>query len=202
MSLDKVIKKATLSTLAAVLGLIAFMIVALSLIFPSTMMRITYSLGMDASSISFAKSAYSRSDEVYFIAYATEVAIGADEEKKIVSCGETFISDENFASYCADKNAHLPSDTTGGTYEQYVYSQVCVAMYELNKKEAAVTRAFELIGSSFPKNNPVAALVVFAKRANDTQTVEMIKGNLENMQGEELSDTDKAYLAEFLALIG
>ena len=201
MSWDKVVKSAALSTLAAVGLLLAFMLSALSLIFPSTLMKMSYKLGMDKSSISFATTAYERTGEVYYIAYATEVAIGSDMEKKIVSCGESFISDDEFASYCERENKNLPADATG-TYEQYVYTQVCVAMYELGNKDAAVMRAFELVGNGFPRNNPVAALVVMANKESDTQTVQKIKGSLENLQKAELSEVDTAYLTEILAFIG
>ena len=51
MSVDKVILRAALSTLAAILILFAFMILSLTYIFPSTMMGITYDLGMDGASI-------------------------------------------------------------------------------------------------------------------------------------------------------
>jgi galactose-1-phosphate uridylyltransferase len=60
------------------------MIGLLCLAFPSTMMGLTYNLGMDKSSIYFAECAYSRSDDVYYIAYATEIAIEGESIDKII----------------------------------------------------------------------------------------------------------------------
>ena len=78
MGVDKVILRAFLSTLAAFAILLLFMFAALTLVYPQTMMELTYSMGMESSSIHFAEQSYKRSNDVYYIAYATEVAIGEE----------------------------------------------------------------------------------------------------------------------------
>lgn len=191
MGVDKVILRAVLSTLAAVALLIVFLLVALVGFYPSTMMEITYKLGMDSQSIRFAERAYKRSGDVYYIAYATEVAIGIDCYGKIDACGEKFIADEEFLEYCQAEN---------GAYEQYIYGQVCVAKYEEEKADEAVMRAFELIGqNAFPKHNAVVAVLVTALSENDTQTVEKIKGKMMETQG-TVTEADRPYFDEILAL--
>ncbi len=200
MSVDKVILRAVLNTLYAIGILFAFMILTLVCIYPSTLMRMTYDLGMDSMSIMFAKSAYNRTDEVYYIAYATEVAIGIDSDKKILNCGERFIADDQFADYCAERNAKLSEDVQG-TYEQYVYGKVCVAEYNLGEEEDAVERAFDFIGEEFPRNNAVAALLVAALLSEDVETVETIKGKMEQLQVEEMSADDAIFFGEMLALV-
>ena len=54
MSVDKVIIRTFLSTLAAIALLFGIMLLALVAFFPSTMMELTYNLGLDASSIRYA----------------------------------------------------------------------------------------------------------------------------------------------------
>ena len=141
MRMDKVIVRAIVSTLLAICALVAFMILALAFIFPSTMMKITYDLGMDSASVRNAKRAYKYSGEVSYIAYATEVAIVDDDFEKIGECGKLFISDENFDEYCSERNQNLPEGVEGA-YEQYVYGQVCIAEFKLGNKENAVKIAF------------------------------------------------------------
>ncbi len=200
MNVDKVILKAVLSTLAAIAALFVFMFTALIIFYPSTMMKFTYDWGMDKASISYAMREYKRTDEIYYVAHATETAIGLGNEKKILECGELFINDEEFSAYCAEINAKKP-ETTTGTYEQYIYGQVCVSEYKLGKKTEAVQRAFGYIGNAFPVKNAVAAVLVTALVKEDVQTVELIKGKMEGMSKASLSETDKAYYAEIIALI-
>ena len=91
MSVDRVILRAFFSTLLSIFALLIFMIAAMVVIYPQTMMQLTYDLGMESSSIYFAETSYKRTHEVYYIAYATEVAIGDEDNGKIVSCGEKLI---------------------------------------------------------------------------------------------------------------
>ncbi len=190
MGVDKVILRAFLSTLIAIVTLLAFMIGTLCLAFPSTMMELTYDLGMEKSSIHFAERAYKWSDDVYYIAYATEVAIERESADKIVEDGDKFIADDGFSVYCDEK---------GGIYEQYIYGQVVLAKYEKGDKTSAVATAFEAVQDGFPKNNAVVALAVKALRAGDGETVLRIHGEMLKMQ-DGVADTDKAYFSEILAL--
>ena len=200
MSVDKVILRAVLNTFAAIAALIVFLFSALIIFYPSTMMNFTYDMGMDKASISYATREYKRTNEVYYIARATETAIGLGDAEKILSCGEAFIADEDFAVYCAQKDVENNAKTSG-EYEQYIYGQVCVSEYALGKKSAAVERAFGYLGNAFPAKNAVAAVLVHALLKGDAQTIRMIKGKMEELQTANLSETDKAYYAEILALI-
>lgn len=201
MRIDKVIVRAFLNTIYAIGILFAFMILTLVCVYPSTLMRMTYDLGMDSVSIVFAKSAYNRTDEVYYIAYATEVAIGLNSDEKIAACGERFIADEQFDAYCTEKNKQLPEGVQG-TYEQYVYGKVCVAEYNLGEKGSALEKAFGSIGEGFPRNNAVAALLVTSLRADDTETVAKIKEKMDEMPIEGMSEDDATFFEEILVLFG
>jgi len=200
MNIDKLVLKVVLKTLAAIAAMFVFLFSMLIIFFPSTMMDFTYKIGMDEASISYAKREYKRTDKIYYIARATETAIGLGDYEKIFSCGKAFIEDEEFASYSEAKNKNKPSGAVGG-YEQYIYGQVCVSEYALGKKMEAAERAFGYIGEEFPVQNPVAAVLVNALVRGDFVTVEWIKGKMEQMQAANLSESDKAYYADILALI-
>ena len=203
MGVDKIILRSILSTLAAIVVLFVFMLSALIFIYPSTMMEITYDLGMDSLSIDFAETAYERSDEVYYIAYATEVAIGIDDYAEINTCGELFIKDDQFAEYCAAKQ--LPAGVNM-EYSQYVYGQVCVSKYMLGYKDMAIQRSIELVGNSFPKNNAmVAMLVTVMGNESDAALMDKLVSRMTELQSNQdmlgFSEEDKTYLANVLSMV-
>ena len=197
MRVDKVILRAALSTLAAIAALLAIMLLALCFIFPSTMMRITFDLGLDGASIRYAKRAYAYTSDVSFIAFATEAAIGLGDYAQIETCGEELIADEDFNAHCAQKNALIESE---GGYEQYVFSQVCVAKYRQGEKTEAIEKAFALVENGFPKNNAVAAVLLTALSADDTTTVNDVKAKMQEMDVSEFLDFEKAYYDALFAL--
>ncbi|MBE7101266.1 MAG: hypothetical protein E7364_06620 [Clostridiales bacterium] len=199
MGVDKVILRAFLNTLAAIGILILFLFAALCTFYPSTMMKLTYDLGMESASIHFAERAYKDSDDIYYIAYATEVAIGEGKDGKIDTCGERFIEDDEFHAYCLEKDEEL-GGSVNGTYEQYVCGQVCIAKYCRGDKEEAVECAFEWKGESFQQNNAVVAVLITALQAGDSATAQMIKGKMEQIEA-SVSDTDRAYFDRTLGLI-
>lgn len=198
MGVDKVIVRTFLNTLAAIVLLFGFMMLMLIAFYPSTMMELTYNLGMDASSIRYAERAYDWSKDEYFIVHAMETAIGMKDTEKIETCGEKFIADENFGAYCAAQNEKLPENVTL-TYEQYVYGQVCVAKYENGDKAGAVARAFELtIG--FPSNNAVVAVLYTSMADGDVTTINLIREKMEQLDTRTFSVNEKAYFDEVFAL--
>ncbi len=184
MSVDKVILKSVLSTLAAIGILLVFMVVTLCAAFPSTMMEITYDLGMESSSIHFAERAYDSSNDITYIAYATEVAIEEDKTDKILVCGEKFIQHDAFNDYCARK------EEKEERYAQFIYGKVYVAAYDSGKKAEAVELACGVLGEGqFPKNNALIAVLIRAIEKKDTATVTSIQEKLNAMSPDE---ADKA----------
>ncbi|MBO5240733.1 MAG: hypothetical protein J6B56_04875 [Clostridia bacterium] len=197
MRVDKVILRAAISTLAAIVALLAAMLLALCFIFPSTMMRITYDMGMDGASIRYARRAYDYTDDVYFIAFATEVAIGLEDYAQIETCGEELIADEKFSTHCDKQNAAIESE---GGYEQYVFGQICLAKYRQGEKTESIEKAFALVDSSFPKNNAVAAVLLTALSAGDNETADAVKEKMNEMNVSAFSASDKEYYDALLAL--
>ena len=192
MRIDKIILRAILSTLAAIGVLLVFMIASLCALFPSTMMKISYDLGMESASIHFAERAYNGSGDVYFIAYATEVAIEQEKTDKTLSCGELFIADEEFDTFCALK---------GESYQRFIYGQVCVSQYKSGEKEEAVTNAYTFLEGKFPKGNPLSAVLIAATEAQDGETVAKIVEKLKALEA-TVGEEDADYLRQALKFAG
>lgn len=199
MRIDKVIFRAALSTAAAIFLLCALMLVTLCVAFPNTMMKFTYDLGMDGASVGFASTAYERSGSVYYIAYATEVAIGAEDDGKTVSCGKAMIADEEFAKYASDRNAEMQQ--VAGSYEQFIYGKICTAEYRLGEKTLALTDAQAYVPTGFPASNALIALTLEAIKAGDEATVSsaltVLRGILEK-QDSTLNATEKEKLSDLI----
>ncbi len=195
MRVDRVILRAAISTLISILVLFAFMLGALCLIFPSTMMGVTYDLGMNEASVDFAKTAYDRSHQIEYIAFATEVAIETGDNARVEECGTVLIAQDGFETYCDKRDSELTADIA---YKQYIYGQVSVAKYALNKTDAVATAFAGLAENTFPKNNAVVALLVAALRADDTQTVAEIKTEM-NERASTIIEADKSYFDEITA---
>lgn len=212
MSVDKVILKAFLNTLAAIALLFVFMLGALVAVYPETMMEITYDMGMDSPCIWFAERAYIRHNDIDDMVLAMEVAIGDNNYKKVVSCGEKVIQDDEFEKLCETKDEQTVASVEGienaaallerlGTYEQYVYGRVCSAKYSLGDKEAAVERAFELT-VGFPRNNAVVAVLSDAMLASDTETLADIQGKMNEMQSGDWQESERIYFGKILTDLG
>lgn len=178
--MDKVILKAVLSTLLAIVLLFGIMIAALVFVYPSTLMTLTYNIGMDGASAWFADRAYDQFDNVYYIAYATEVSIGTEDPEKINRYGSRFIADEGFDGYCAQMDGETAE--IGGSYRQYIYGQVCVAKYGLGERQEAVELAFSVNAEGFPERNAAAAVLLHALVSNTPEDEPYISDMLARMQ--------------------
>ena len=200
MRVDKVIVRAVLSTLTAIIVLFGCMLLALCFVYPSTMMNITYDLGMDKASVKYATRVYNRTDEVYYIAFATETAIGADLDEKIEECGLVFVKDDEFTAYCADRDTKM---NLGGSYAQYIYGQISLAQYRQNKKTQAIETAFHaLSGNMFPNGNAVQGLALTALMAGDSEVALTIYEKMMNIESGLLGEEDKQTFDALLSLLG
>ncbi len=172
MDIDKIIGKCILSTLAAVATLLIFMISVLCIFFPGTMMGITYNLGMENSSIHFAERAYKSNEDIYFISYATDVAIAEGKRDKIISCGQRLLNNEEFDEFCVRK---------GDGYDLLVTRNVIVAKYKSGDKENAINEAFNSLNGGFPATNAVVSLLLESINANDKDTVSAVVDKLNTL---------------------
>ena len=204
--MDKVILKAVFSTLMAIIVLCGVMTAALVFIYPSTMMGLAYDVGLDNASAWFAGRAYNQLDNVYYIAFATEVSIGTGDMEKIDEYGSKFILDESFGEYCSRMDEQTSG--IGNSYAQYDYGQVCMAKYRLGKGEEAVELSFSINEDCFPPKNAAAAVLLIALQRNgqeDLPFIENILARLKALQEEQktnktFSDEDLEYLESMIKL--
>ena len=196
MRVDKVIIRAVLSTLAAVVVLFAFAILALCFIFPSTMMVLTFRADMNDASVRYAKRAYKYTGDAYYLAYGLDVAIWDKDAERIDTCGSLLLQADDFQTYCGQRNQQLTQQGVTMRYEQYVYGQVSVAKYACGNASDAVDVAFSSLEMrSFPQNNAVVALLSVAIQAGDNATVLAVKAEMDEI-APTLSETDKPYFDE------
>lgn len=188
MGIDKVILKAVLSTLAAIVLLLTVAVAALVFVYPSTLMEISYNVGLDDASAWFADRAYEQQKNIFYIGFATEVAIGKKdpEAEQIEKYGDKFIADEHFSDYCAEMDSKAISGVSS-SYAQYVYGQLYVAKYKLGKTEEAVEGAFAVNTHSFARNNAVAAVLFAASQNADKPVLEEMIARMR-----EIDETQKA----------
>lgn len=191
--LDKVIINSVISTLCAIAILCGIAFGLAVWLYPSTMMQISYEVGNDSGAMKYAYRSYERTGEVYYLAYATEVAIGIDDCEDIEYYAEKFVADEDFSAYCAEIDGKM---TVAGSYRQYIYGRLVVAEYDQGEKADAKTHAKEAIGDGFAENNAFVALLFAAMEKGDAATVSEL---VTEMRGIELADGgDKIYLQSLL----
>ena len=202
MGFNKIILKAVLSTFAAVLILCGALVLSLMYIYPATMMQLSYDLGLDEASIQYANTAYDRSGEkeIYYIAFATEVAIGLKDNEEIEVCAEKLIQNSEFTAYCAEKDESINAQ---GQYAQYYYGQLYAAKYKNGKTQEAIDGAFASLCGGFPANNAVGVVLLSALNASDIQSVEKISQMLDAASIDEaaLSDAEKTYLEQVRSIL-
>lgn len=210
MSVEKIVIRSFLNTLLAIFILLAFMFGVLVVAYPETMMHVSYDMGMEKPSIWFAERAYKRHDKIDTIAFATTVAIEEGINDKIVSCGNKMIADEEFTDYCEAKNEENRNKYGNqsvdgilivdilGSYDQYVYAQICLAQYRAGDADGAVERAIELT-VDFPRNNAIACLLLEADSDGDEDFVESLLVEMGSLNQDEWDEDDKAYYREIYA---
>lgn len=200
MRIDRVIIRAALSTLGAIAVLLILMLSTLSIAFPQTMIKLSYDMGMDKLSVQFAARAYETSGKAYYAAYATEVAIGADDYASVETYGEKLVNDDEFGDYCKERDVVV--DEQEISYAQYIYGEICVAKYRLGNTQQAVQSAWEYIGNgtSFVKNNAMVALLLEMLGQKDLAAVQTVLGKMNEIQQSALADdTQRTYLSQLIS---
>lgn len=197
MKLDRVIVRTIVNTLCAISVLCAILFLSASLVFPSAMMEVSYKLGDDNGAMKYAYTAYSRTGYVDYIAYATDVAFGMDDDEDIVRYGETFINDEAFLSYCSEMDELY--EQPAGAYRKYVYGKVVVSLYKLNEKQKAFDYAMQSVNGVFEQNNALVALFIESLVRGDAEMVSKIEDEFLKISP-TLSEEMQTYLQELLSL--
>ena len=202
MGFNKIIVKAILSTLAAIAILCAALLLSLVYLYPSTMMQLSYNLGMDQASVQYAYTAYERSGgkDIYYIAFATEVSIGMGDSASIETYASELVSNDNFQAYCAEKDK---TSNVAGEYAQYYYGQLYLAQYKNGKHSEAVNGAFSSLNGGFPANNAVGVVLLAAINASDVNSIQQISQKLATASIDEtaLTSAEQTYLGQVRAIL-
>lgn len=212
--MNKIIWKSILATLVSTLLLCGVLALACVCFFPPTVMEFAYSVGWDKTAMKYAQKSYERFGEAYYAAYAMEIAADLELDGQTEVYAEELISCEDFESFCTGEDARFSADAEEGekreqgTYRQYVYVKLCLAKYRLSKTDEAVERAAASLSGKeggvcreFPQNNALAAVLLYALKDGDTQTVNKISAILSATDDTALSQNDKEYLAAMKNLI-
>ncbi len=202
MGFNKIILKAVLSTLAAIAILCTALALLLVYLYPATVMQLSYDLGMDEASIQHANTAYERSGEkeIYYIAFATEVAIGLNDSESIETYADKLIQNSNFKAYCAEKDK---TSNVAGEYAQYYYGKLYLAKYNNGRIQEAIDGAFDTLEGGFPANNAVGVVLLAAINHSDVNSIQQISEKLSAASIDEaaLTDAEKTYLGQVRSIL-
>ena len=216
--MKKIIWNSILATLLGTLALCVVLVFACVCFFPPTVMEFAYSVGWESTAMKYAERSYNRFGDAYYIAYAMEIAADEELDEDTERYAESLIAHKDFESYCEgidaksfyiDENGNRTDEKLKSTYKQHVYVNLCTAKYRLGKKDESFRLAYESLGGKFPPNNSLAAVLMSALKAGDTETAEKISVLLESfdvsalagLTQEDLEAADAEYLAAMKYLI-
>ena len=205
--MDKVILRAILSTLAAIGVLIALLALTCAFLFPSTLMTISYNLGMEKSAVRYAERAYKQDGGAYYLACAFEISVGEETYSDVEKFGRKLIQNKEFDEYCSRMDEEA-AQTVTGSYAQYVYGNTYAAAYRNAKtpseKQQAIDEAFACVNSGFPRNNAVFKMVIVVLRSQDATATEYTLEKMLALQTEKasaFSESDQGLLQEMITLV-
>lgn len=207
MRIDRLIVKTVVSTLIATLILLVAMFGILSLCFPQTMMKITYSMGFDKSSVNFSVTAYERFGMAEYAGYGADVALQANLHGQAESCIESLIANERFDAYCDQRNEQLTGEQRNTTMQAYYRRQLCLSIYWQGDGERAVNRALELMGDTFAAGNPLVEVIRYARIDSEggDATVRYALAKMVAIQGSDAyaryAAEDKAYFEQVVTAV-
>lgn len=199
MHLDKVILRAILSTLAAIGVLFLVMILSCVFFFPSTLMNLTYDMGMEKAALRNAERAYKLDGGVEYMAFAFSIAVDDKDYGRVEKYGEKMIADDEFEDYCkAQDEENEGNGYLIGSYAQYVYGNTYAAQYRNGDKEEALQNAYAA-SRDFAPGNAVARILIASLQLQDYDTANDIYDVLIEWDALDMLSTNE-YLDEMIAL--
>ena len=150
--MGKLIAKTAAITLACIIAAALLLFGIFSLFFPSVMMSLTDSLGMEGPCASYTVSVYEKTGKTEDLALAVERSYLAEHYEDAAKYGILFLQSEDFSSFCLeeDKNSGSSSQYLRGTSAQYYTGIVSVSLYHC-ADERAIDTAFGALGNGSPK---------------------------------------------------
>lgn len=202
--------KSIFTTLFATIILCAILVAACVSFFPPTVMEFAYNVGWEATAVKYAEKSYNRFGDAYYLAYAMELSVEEGWDESTEKYAELLIAHDKFESFCESKDAksfyigadgNRTDEKLQSTYKQHVYVSLCTAKYRLDKKDEAVSTAYNSLDGKFPPNNPLAAVLLYALKAQDSETTQKISVLLDTFETASLETADANYLAAMKGLI-
>lgn len=201
MRLDKVILRAVLSTLAAIALLLLITVLSCVFFFPSTLMYLSYDLGMERSAVRYAERAYKLDGGAESIALAFEVSLDREDYVKVEKYGKKFLADDEFEKYCLQQDIkNSGNEYLIGSYAQFVYGNTCAAIYRNGKTEEALAASFSSTETEFSQGNASVRILLAALQNGDTQTATLIREDMLEKRANDAFAADFDYLDEMIAL--
>lgn len=204
MPLNKLIVRVASITLGVAVLLFGGLIALFSLFCPQKMMRVSYRLGFENVSVDYAYSAYKKTKNLEYLAFAGDVSYESGDYKDAQKYEQKLVANGKFGLYAAkqdEKNGAIE-----GAYLQYAYGVLSCSLYKNGKKAQAVETAETVVSDyNFPRNNALASVYLLSLRKNDQTTANGIKtrlGELKTGWTGDLGSDDYVYLCELFDLFG
>lgn len=180
--MGKLIAKTAAITLACIIAAALLLFGIFSLFFPSVMMSLTDSLGMEGPCASYTVSVYEKTGKTEDLALAVERSYLAEHYEDVAKYGILFLQSEDFSSFCLeeDKNSGSSSQYLRGTSAQYYTGIVSVSLYNC-ADERAIDTAFGALGNGFPENNAVIYLATAGMQKEDAEFCRQILDRLDSL---------------------
>lgn len=108
--MGKLIAKTAGATLAVIVALLLLFIGLCSLCFPSVMVSLADSMGLERAAAAYSVRVYEQSGDVADLAELVERSYYAENYSAAAEYGERLLADEDFAAYCTQKDAESAGD--------------------------------------------------------------------------------------------
>ena len=206
MRLDKVVLRAVLSTLLGIFTLLFLLVLSSFCFFPSTLMEVSYNLGMDSHAEYYAYRSYKGSGELQYLVLAFDIANSEKDYEKIELYASKMVKDDEFSAYCKKIDKKMEGseyEDSLSAYEEYVYGCLYSAKFRLNKKTEAIEGAFTRVVEHFPTNNSVMKVLLASLLKGDLESAEVILNRLNELKTNLPStydERDEEYLQEMINL--
>ena len=200
--MKKLILKTALITLGATTVALVAIFGLMSLWAPATMMKFTFSLGLDSISGDYAYQEYQRSGELSYLARSFIVSANAKDDKKAEKRFELLYADEEFESFCNEQDAIQLTEGVKINYRSYLCAEAVRVKYRLSAEsdwEGICQFAIKETDPSFPIGNPVVALATEAIADKNSKFCEVLIPYVVDAEKDFDKETaDYRYILKFL----
>lgn len=175
--MKKLIAKTIAISLAIVIGLISVIYLLIASFSPAMLSNIYFRLNNKNLTLKYSEIAYQKSEQIESLSTLVERSIKFDDNALTEKYGFIFITHSDYEDLLTKKDSG---------YNYYIVGSLCEALYCSNKKETAITLAFEntLVYSSV---NPIRVVISLAVENGDINLLSTIKQKLESRENKNQS---------------